>query len=151
MTAVQFYHLLTSPLERALPKLLEKAYGAGVKILLVAGSEERVAQLNDLLWSYDPGSFLPHGSAADGHGEQQPIFLSTQMEAPNQAGVLVVTDGAVCEAPERFERILDMFDGNDPQALASARSRWTLYKNNGHAVTYMRQTPQGGWEQKAVS
>ncbi len=149
MTAIQFYHLLTTPLERALPKLLEKAYGAGAKVLLVAASEERIAQLSDLLWSYDPASFLPHGSAKDGHDENQPIFLSTQMDAPNGASILLVTDGATPEAPEKFERILDMFDGNDAESLARARQRWTLYKNAGHTVTYMKQTESGGWKQAA--
>lgn len=148
MTAVQFYHLLTSPLERALPRLVEKAYGSGKKTLLVAGSDERVDYLNQLLWTYDPGSFLPHGSAKDGNEEQQPVFLSTHMDAPNGAALLVVTDGAIPDKPEQFERILDMFDGNDPEAVTKARQRWTLYKHSGHEVTYMRQTANGGWQQK---
>ena len=77
MTTIQFYHLTATPLERALPKLLEKAYGGGFTTLLVADSEEYVEHLNQLLWTYDPGSFLPHGSVKDGNVEQQPILLVT--------------------------------------------------------------------------
>lgn len=150
MAAIQFYHLLTTPMERALPKLLEKAHGSGARLLVVAGNEERVDYLNNLLWSYDPGSFLPHGSAKDGHDEQQPIYLSTETKAPNQARMLLTTDGIVPDSPEDFDRILDMFDGNDPESLTRARQRWTLYKNNGHSVTYMKQTQSGGWEKQGA-
>jgi DNA polymerase-3 subunit chi len=151
MTAIQFYHLISTPMERALPKLLEKAHGAGFKLLLVAGNEARVEYLNDLLWTYDPGSFLAHGSAKDGNSQHQPIFISTETQAPNGANIMVATDGTIPPEPEHFERILDMFDGNDPESVAKARQRWTLYKNAGHSISYMKQTENGGWEQKAVA
>lgn len=149
MVAVQFYHLTTSALERALPKLLEKAHSAGFRALVVAGSDKRVDQLNQLLWTYDQDSFLPHGSAKDGHVEQHPIFLSTEVTPVNAANVIMVTDGRVLEQLDGFERVIDMFDGNDPEAVANARGRWTLYKNSGHDISYMRQTSTGGWEKAA--
>ena len=147
MTAIQFYHLTATPLERALPKLLEKALAAGMRSLVVAGNEERVEQLNQLLWTYDQGSFLPHGSNKDGYSDQQPVLLSTDATPANGAKLLVITDGRTADGD--FERILDMFDGNDPEAVANARQRWTLYKNGGHEISYMRQTETGGWEKAA--
>jgi len=150
MTTIQFYHLTATPLERALPKLLEKALAAKFKIVVVADSDERVEQLNQSLWTYHPGSFLPHGSAKDGHVEKQPIFLSTHIKTPNQANLLAVTNGAQPEKPEQFERILDIFDGNDVQAVAKARTRWKSYKDLGHSISYLRQNETGGWEQKAA-
>lgn len=145
MTAIQFYHLTTTPLERALPKLLERAVAGGYHICLVAQSDERVEQLNKLLWSYDPISFLPHGSDKDEQPENQTILLSTTIESPNSANLLVVTDGrSVSQA--KFERILDIFDGNDPQATVAARARWTEYKNAGHEITYFSQNAQGSWQ-----
>ncbi|MED5396188.1 MAG: DNA polymerase III subunit chi, partial [Pseudomonadota bacterium] len=42
MTEIAFYHLERSPLERALPKLLEKTLEAGKRALVVVGSVERV-------------------------------------------------------------------------------------------------------------
>jgi len=62
MAEVGFYHLTRAPLERALPRLLEKAREAGYRALVVAASEERVAALDALLWTYDPASFLAHGT-----------------------------------------------------------------------------------------
>src|SRR5262245_18463478 len=98
---VQFYHLTTTPLERALPRLLTKAHAGGFKTLLVAESEERVEQLNQLLWTYDPGSFLPHGSIKDGNAEHQPILISTEKEALNQANMLFIVGGSMTDKTDQ--------------------------------------------------
>jgi len=147
MTDIGFYHLKRSPLERALPRLLEKVLGAGKRAVVMAGSEERVEALNTVLWTYDPGSFLPHGSAADGNAGEQPIWLTARDENPNEAQILVLADGAVSDRVEAFERCLEMFDGNDEAAVAAARERWQAYQAGGHSVTYWQQTERG-WEKK---
>lgn len=59
---VDFYHLQTQTLDDVLPKLLEKAYASGQKILVKIGTNERVEFINSLLWTYEESSFLPHGS-----------------------------------------------------------------------------------------
>lgn len=152
MATIQFYHLTTTPLERALPKLLEKAYGANMRALVVAPSDERAEQLNQLLWSYDPGSFLPHGSMKEPSPEAQPILLTANSaENKNGATALFITNGAMPAEHHQYERILDIFDGNDAQAVENARVRWASYKTAGHTLTYLRQNEAGGWEQKAVA
>jgi DNA polymerase-3 subunit chi len=145
--SVQFYHLTTTPLERALPKLLERALAGGYRACLVAESDERVEQLNQMLWTYDPASFLPHGSDKDEQPEEQPILISTGIEPVNPANLLVVTDGRSVK-DSKFERILDIFDGNDAQATVAARARWAEYKDIGHELTYFSQNEHGGWQKK---
>jgi DNA polymerase-3 subunit chi len=149
MTEIGFYHLQRMPLDRALPKLLEKVLERGLRAVVVAGSEERVEALNTALWTYEQESFLPHGSARDGNAEAQPIWLTVEDENPNGATVLVLTDGADSAQLDRFERCVLMFDGTDEEALAAARRRWQTYKSAGHKLTYNQQTEQGGWEKKA--
>lgn len=148
MTEIGFYHLERSPLERALPKLLEKVLDAGKRAVVMAGSEERVEHLNAVLWTYHPGSFLPHGSAADGNAAEQPIWLTVADENPNRAEILVLTDGAVSDRVDAFERCLEVFDGKDEAAVAAARGRWAAYRDGGHGVTYWQQTERG-WEQRS--
>jgi DNA polymerase-3 subunit chi len=149
MTDVGFYHLTATTLEAALPRLLEKVLAAGQRAVVMAGSEERVEALTSQLWTYNPGSFLPHGTKADGNAPDQPIWLTDQDENPNGAGVLVLTEGVRSGKVGEFPRCLDLFDGADAQAVADARSRWTEYKSKGFSVTYWQQTSSGGWEKKA--
>lgn len=149
MTDIAFYHLLRSPLEAALPKLLERTLAAGKRALVVARSEDRVEALNAVLWTYNPAGWLPHGSAADGDGEDQPVFLSVEDEAPNSAEFLFLTDGATSGRVGDFERCFEIFDGTDESAVTAAREHWRAYKDAGHALTYWQQTDRGGWEEKA--
>ncbi len=148
MTEVAFYHLQTSPLDRALPKLLEKAYGTGKRAVVLAGSDERVEALASLLWTYDPDSWLPHGSPRDGDAADQPIWITTDDDNPNGAAFLFLTDGARSARIGDYERCFDLFDGNDAAATEAARARWREVKDAGHTVTYWQQSPSGGWERQ---
>jgi len=149
MTQIGFYHLMRLPLEQALPKLLDKALAAGFRAVVLAGSAERVEVLNDRLWTFEPDSWLPHGSARDGEAAQQPIWLTDTDENPNGATILVMCDGAASEKVAEFQRCLDLFDGNDPEAVEKARERWKRWKAEGHGLIYYQQTERGGWEEKA--
>jgi len=148
MTDIGFYHLTGTPLERALPKLLEKVLESGKRAVVMAGSEERVEALTAMLWTYRQDSFLPHGSARDANPEAQPVWLTAREENPNGASILVLCDGAGSGGIAGFERCLEIFDGRDEAALAEARRRWKSYREAGHDVVYHQQTETGGWEQK---
>ncbi len=149
MTEVSFYHLERTALEQALPRILDKALAAGLRAVVVAGSDERVSALNSALWTYDSNSFLPHGSAEDGRASEQPVYLTTEDENPNSATVLALVDGVESEILASFDRVLDLFDGHDDAAVQAARQRWKKLKDAGHDLTYWQQTERGGWEQKA--
>lgn len=145
MTEVRFYHLRTTALERALPQLLEKILARGDRAVVLAGSPERVAALDDALWTYDDRSFLPHGSKRDGFAGEQPIWLTVAAENPNNAKVLVLTDGAVADVGE-WPMVLEVFDGNAEEMVAAARERWKAHKAAGYELTYWKQDDQGRWE-----
>jgi DNA polymerase-3 subunit chi len=145
---IGFYHLLSTPLERALPRLLERAVGQGLRAVIQAGSPERVEHLNSLVWTYDETGFLPHGSARDGSAAQQPIWLTDRAENPNGATILFLIDGVAADDLAGFARCIDMFDGNDPDAVVAARGRWRAATAAGHTLTYWQQTEKG-WEKKA--
>jgi DNA polymerase-3 subunit chi len=151
LTEYGFYHLTRSGLDQALPRLLEKAHGSGRKVVVRCADPERLDQLDRLLWTYRNDSFLPHGSAADGHAERQPIWLTTTTERPNGATILVVVDGADASDAAAFERVLELFDGRDPEAVTAARQRWRWAESQGMARVYWQQSDQGGWQRAASS
>jgi DNA polymerase-3 subunit chi len=146
MTEIGFYHLTTSPLERALPRLLEKILEVRKRAVVLCGSEERLDYLNTALWTMGKISFIPHGSAKEGFSEDQPVWLTTTDENPNGAQFLILTDGTNAPSLPTYERCLDLFDGNDEEVVLNARSRWKTYKEAGHSLTYWKQTESGTWE-----
>lgn len=149
MTDVSFYHLTRSTLEQTLPRLLEKALQGGARCVVMAGSPERVEALSAHLWTWDPNSFLPHGTRRDGNAEQQPVWLTDEDENPNAATMLFLTDGARSEKVADYARCFELFDGRDESAVGTARERWKVYRDAGHAVSYWQQNDKGGWEKKA--
>ncbi len=151
MTRVDFYHLQQKTLDEVLPKLLQKAYSTGKRIKVKIGTEERVEFINSLLWTYNDESFLPHGSKKDGFADQQPIWLSADIENPNTALFLFLVDGAEenAETLTQYERVFNIFDGNSAEAVQQARRLWKEYKNSGCEVYYWQQDNAGKWIQKA--
>lgn len=148
MTEIRFYHLQRRTLEQALPKILEKVIERSWRAVVLAGSPERVDALNQHLWTYDPASFLPHGSARDGFAERQPVWLTAEDENPNGATVLVLVDGVTSDRLGAYDLVCDLFDGNDEEAVLAARDRWRACKAAGHGLTYWQQNDRGGWEKK---
>ena len=150
MTNVSLYHLTATPLEKTLPKLMERVVESGKNAVLVAASIDRVEELNRLLWTYSSNTFLPHGTKKDGFPEEQKIWLTDEWDNPNQASILVLTDGMESNEVDNFERCLDIFDGNDEVALEKAQLRIEKYVQKGHTLTYWYQTPAGKWEIKSL-
>jgi DNA polymerase-3 subunit chi len=146
VTEIRFYHLRTMTLERALPQILEKMLARGDRVVVMAGSTERVEALNAALWTYNDRAFLPHGSSRDGFAEDQPIWLTTAEENPNSASMLVLADGTSASDIAAWGSAVEIFDGGDESAVAAARERWKAYKAAGHALTYWKQGEDGKWE-----
>ena len=141
-----FYHLLRTPLEPALGRLLEKVLASGRRAVVRASSKERVEALNRALWTYDRDSFLPHGGEGDGDPAAQPVFLCVDEGYPNGATVLVLVDGAEADPSPPLERCLYLFDGNDPDAVARARALWKRWRDHGLKLVYWQQAERG-WQQ----
>jgi DNA polymerase-3 subunit chi len=154
MSEIHFYHLQIHPLERALPKLLEKSLERDWHVCLQMRTPEKCASLNELLWNVGEDGFLPHGTAEDGDVEFQPIYLTTGSENPNGAQIRFFVEcaqiaPALAASAEPYERIVIMFDGNDENELNDARAQWKALKETGLPMSYLQQTENGGWEKKA--
>jgi DNA polymerase-3 subunit chi len=148
MAEIGFYHLTRTGADQALPTLLGRTLAAGQRAVVICGSPERVAALDAALWLCPAPDWLPHGTPATGEADLQPIWLTTEDEAPNGARFLFLIDGAQTSRLDRFDRVFDLFDGQDEDAVKAARERWKLAKAAGHTLTYWQQT-QRGWEKKA--
>lgn len=151
MPRIDFYHLQKQTLEEVLPKLLEKALTLKQNILIKIGNEERVEFLNSHLWTYHDTSFLPHGSKKDGFASQQPIWLTAEDDNPNNAKLLFLTDGAAVnlENLNNFDRVFNIFDGNNQTSLEQARMFWKNLKAAEFDVYYWKQDADGKWMQAA--
>jgi DNA polymerase-3 subunit chi len=150
VSEVFFYHLQRQPLLTVLPVLLEKTIERGWHAVVQTTSAEHMAALDDHLWTHAEDGFLPHATDAEAELSAEPIVITTGTANPKAAQVSFLVEGA--DLPQdagAYERIVLLFDGNDPDALAKARLQWKAIKGLGIAATYWQQNEAGRWEKKA--
>ena len=148
MAEVAFYHLTRTDVAQALPPLLGRTLAAGQRAAVRCGSDASLAALDKALWECKQPDWLPHGTPADGDADLQPIWLATGDAAPNGARYLFLVDGAGSERLADFDRVFDLFDGNNDDAVMAARLRWKTAKAAGHTLAYWQQGAER-WEKKA--
>ena len=149
MTEILFYHLKGQTPEQVLPALLQKSLERGWRVVVQASSEERIEALDAHLWTWRDNSFLPHGTWRDAEAAQQPILLTVRDDNPNGAVVRFLIEGAAMPGDaEAYQRVVLLFDGEDPDAVDAARARWSEAKSAGFEVTYWQADEKGGWRRQ---
>jgi DNA polymerase III subunit chi len=150
MTEILFYQLKGQTPEQVLPPLLAKSLERGWRVVVQASSDERVEALDAHLWTWRDDAFLPHGTWRDAEAAEHPIVLTVNDENPNRATVRFLVDGAAMATDvSAYDRIVLLFDGDDPDALEMARKRWTDAKGRGAEVTYWQADEHGRWRRQA--
>ena len=150
MGAAYFYHLTQRPLVETLTMLLGKAQGAGWRVAVRGTDQSLLEQLDVALWRGPEDGFLPHGLAGGPHDAEQPVLLTTDTHAPNNASCVFSIHGAAVSAQEvaALDRVCILFDGLDDHALNVARDQWKSRKAAGASAQYWSEE-SGRWEKKA--
>ncbi len=150
MGAAYFYHLTQSPLEATLPMLIGKARDVGWRVLVRGTDEALLRRLDDVLWQGPEEGFLPHGLAGGPHDADQPVLMG---DVPADGfGCVMCVAGAPVSAQEvnSAERVCILFDGQDGDAVAHARTQWKALTDAGCQAQYWAQDG-GRWIKKAES
>lgn len=144
---VDFYHLSRTPIERVLPRIAERILASGGRLLVVAGEAEMRGRLDQLLWTYAPDSFLPHGLAGGADDARQPVLIGDAVDAANGAGNIALADGVWRPEALQFGRAFHFFTD---ERIREARLAWKdLAGKDGVERRYWKQDDAGRWEQAA--
>ena len=143
---VDFYQLAGTPAEQVIASIAGRVIESDGRLLIVAGDGGFLARLDRMLWDQGPTSFTPHGMAGSTDDARQPILLSTNPDAPNQARNMLIADGTWCEAALTYDRSFYLFDEN---TLEGARLAWKLLAGReGIERRYWAQE-NGKWVRKS--
>lgn len=134
MTRVGFYVVKAADQSQRLQvavRLADKAFQRGHNIYINASDEDQARCLDDLLWTYRPSSFLPHGL----HGEQQSdtIAIGWGQEPQGHNDLLINLELEIPEFFSRFRRVAEVVT-QDPASLQALRRSWTFYKERGYQL-----------------
>ena len=145
---IRFYHLLQQNLQDALPQIIAMAYGRDMRSVIKCPDAAMMKSLDQALWSYRADSFLPHATEKDDAPENQPIYLTTTDEKPNQASLLVLVNGVSSEQVAAYDLCCEIFDGLEQDVVQKNREKWMTYKQAGYELIYYQQDHHGKWFEK---
>jgi DNA polymerase-3 subunit chi len=145
--SVSYYHLMITPHEKVVPRLVEKIYKSGLRTVIVTKDEEQLKAMNTVLWTFSTLAFLPHGCKFDCADvvDQQPIWVTDTFENPNQASVCVVCDDHTVEIPTDlgFNRYMYVFDATQGESKNIYQKRRQLHETLGDEQSAWIQTAKG--------
>ena len=136
MTEVDFYVLKDTAPQAGMQftcRLAEKIFKDGHQVYINTASEQQLRQLDDLLWSFRQGSFLPHAVYKSDNLETTPILLGHATEPDGPSDVLVNLAEDIPAFFSRFSRVTELVSGDNEQRDA-ARTRYKFYKDRGYTV-----------------
>lgn len=134
MTRVSFYVLSAARPDGRLwlaCKVAEKAYKQGKRIYFFCADPHTAARLDDLLWTFRQGSFVPHERAHE--SGDAPVVIGDAPPPAEVADVLINLDGEVPDFFSRFERVAEIV-GAEPEERGPARNRYQFYRDRGYAL-----------------
>lgn len=112
-------------------KLAEKAYLQGMRVAVRTNSAGHSQKLDELLWTFRDGSFVPHEIARANTAPQSPVVLSHEAASTSSSnGLLINLTDTIHGDFTAFDRVAELVD-QDPNHLASSRVRFKHYREHG--------------------
>ena len=137
MTRVDFYVLGASgdrSRQHFACRLAEKAYRLNNTIHIRTADQHAAEIIDELLWTYRDGSFVPHEIAVPGAGKPQSAITISHENSPREQTDLLInlTDEVPAECAS-FPRVAEIVTSDDI-ARQRSRKRYAEYRELGHTL-----------------
>jgi DNA polymerase-3 subunit chi len=139
VTRVDFYVLEAGGDARArfACRLTEKVYRLGHRVVVHTDGEAAARRLDELLWTWRDGSFVPHrvwdAGVSEDDAAATPVFVAAGEDCGLEADVLINLGASVPGFFSRFERVVEIVDG-DAESRNLSRQRFAFYRDRGYPM-----------------
>ena len=134
MPEISFY-ILPSDTQQAryffVCKLVEKIYRSGKIVFIRCDSEPQIRQLDNLLWTFRQGSFIPHQIFTGEVPDINRVILLGTLSPPDawQTTIVNLSDKNT-DYSHQTKRILEILD-NSELSKQAGRNRYRQYQQSG--------------------
>jgi len=138
MAEISFYILpseLTQERDEFACKLIEKAYRSGCFCYVLTENAAQSQKIDDLLWTFRAGSFIPHQIYTGELPALEKVILIGSLDVPELWQKTVINLSSYC--PKQFdniERILEILD-NSEATKELGRNRYRQYQQSDITIT----------------
>ncbi|MEI6068913.1 MAG: DNA polymerase III subunit chi [Methylococcaceae bacterium] len=138
MAEVSFYILPSESTQERYEfacKLIEKAYRSGCFCYVLTDNAEQSQKIDDLLWTFRAGSFIPHQIYTGELPALEKIILIGSLDVPELWQKTVINLSSYCpKQVDKIERILEILD-NSEATKELGRDRYRHYQQSGITIT----------------
>ncbi|MFV1993156.1 MAG: DNA polymerase III subunit chi [Acidiferrobacterales bacterium] len=138
MTKIDFYLLDDNGLaddgtgkSRFACRLTQKVFSQGYKIFIYADDQSLISKMDNLLWTFQPGSFLPHG--INENKTTEPIVLGDAEPPETIHDVLINLASTSPDFFSSFDRVAEIVGSSESEKLG-ARERYRFYRDRGYEL-----------------
>ncbi|MFT5500870.1 MAG: DNA polymerase-3 subunit chi [Woeseiaceae bacterium] len=137
MAKVDFYVLKASgdqARQQFACRLAEKAYRLKNTVHIQAATSQVAGQLDELLWTFRDGSFVPH-ELTNGSSSQPdcPVTIGCEAEPPGDRDLLINLAESIPNGVASCSRVAEIVSADD-DSLATSRKRFVAYRDDGHTL-----------------
>lgn len=137
MTSIIFYVSKSKGLEHRLAiayRLVILALQRNLHIYIHTDCENTSTQIDNLLWSKESHSFIPH-SIIENDSNSKQINISHQFEPMTDCDFLINLSNQRPDFFSRFEKVAEILDTNE-EILTAGRKRYSFYQDRGYTLKY---------------
>lgn len=113
-------------------RLAEKAYRLDNTVHIHAGDPASAERIDELLWTFRDGSFVPHHFARPGaDASASPVSIGCDPDAAKDRDLLINLADDIPACASAFPRIAELVT-SDPESKQLSRRRFVTYRDQGH-------------------
>jgi DNA polymerase-3 subunit chi len=140
MTEVLFVEVTANRLEMRACEIAERVYLRGDRLQISAADQPQADRIDDLLWTFRPDSFVPHGfPRGDKDGFSPPVVISIGEEKIPGFESLLMLNYCPVETVGQFSRVIHLVVADSLERLEASRRYWTQLKDAGFALGHQKR------------
>jgi DNA polymerase-3 subunit chi len=115
-------------------RLAEKAYRLDNTVHIHAGSQSDAQRLDELLWTFRDGSFVPHHLVGkSGADEESPVTIGCDGSLAEPRDLLINLGDDIPSCAGTFPRVAELVT-SDEECKQLSRKRFAEYRDRGHTL-----------------
>jgi DNA polymerase-3 subunit chi len=112
-------------------RLTEKAYKLDNRTHAHVTEAAVARQLDEMMWTFRPGSFIPHEIAGQAPQPNAPVTIGHDCETPLSGDLLINLADAIPPFFDQFTRVAEIIDSSN-EGRQRGRERFSFYRDNGY-------------------
>ena len=132
MTSIDFYFNANDRLEVAC-RLAGQAAAQKKRMVIYAPGADLAHRIDQMLWTWQAISFVPHCLASDTLAPETPIVIAADADGAPDCEVLMNLSAQCPEFFARYPRLLEIVS-RDEEDRKAGRARYAWYRERGYVI-----------------